>query len=85
MEEKSSSSKPGMPPRVRRPCRGHHGDADMSGLERRGVVDTVAGHGYDFAICLEGHHDAQLLFGNDAGKYLHILDLLRQVLVGHTL
>ena len=62
-----------------------HGDADMSGLERRGVVDTVAGHGYDFAICLEGHHDAQLLFGNDAGKYLHILDLLRQVLVGHTL
>ena len=56
-----------------------HGDADVGGLERRSVVDAVAGHGDDLPICLQRHYDAQLLLGYDAGKYLHLLDLLRQV------
>lgn len=44
-----------------------HGDADVGGLERRGVVDAVARHGDDAAV-LELLDDAQLLLGRGAGK-----------------
>ena len=30
-----------------------HGDADVGGLERRRVVDAVAGHGDDLAVGLQ--------------------------------
>ena len=45
-----------------------HGDADMRGLERRRVVDAVAGHRDDLAVGLERVDDAQLLLGHDAGE-----------------
>jgi hypothetical protein len=37
-------------------------------LQRRGVVDAVAGHGHHLAIGLQGLHEAQLLLRLDAGK-----------------
>ena len=45
-----------------------HGHADMGGLERRRVVDTVASHGDDFAIGFERLDDAELLLGHDTGE-----------------
>jgi hypothetical protein len=67
MEEKPSSSKT-QRCRLARDVRAAatHRDPDMSSLERRSVVDAVAGHGDDPAICLEGHHNAQLLFVSEA-------------------
>ncbi len=43
-----------------------HGDADVGLLERRRVVDAVAGHRHDFAAVLPGVHDAELVGGRDA-------------------
>ena len=40
-----------------------HGDADMSRLHRRRIVNAVAGHGDDFAIGLQPLDDAQFLIG----------------------
>ena len=44
---------------------------DVRGLERRGVVDAVAGHGDDLAVGLERLHDAQFLLRRDAGADAH--------------
>ena len=46
-----------------------HGNADMRRLERRRVVDAVAGHGDDFAVGLQRIDDAQLLFGHDPREH----------------
>ena len=62
-----------------------HGDADVRRLQRRGVVDPVAGHGDDLPVCLQRGHDAQLLLGNDTGKDLHVADLAGQFLVRHAI
>ena len=43
-----------------------HGEADMRRLERRGIVDPVAGHGDDLSAGLQGVHEAQLLLRDDA-------------------
>ena len=48
-----------------------HGDADMGGLQRRGVVDPVAGHGDDFAVGLERLDQRELLLRPDAGEDPH--------------
>jgi hypothetical protein len=45
-----------------------HGDADVGLLQRRGVVHAVAGHRHHLALRLQGAHQAQLLFGFDAGR-----------------
>jgi hypothetical protein len=40
-----------------------HADPDVGGLQRRGIVDPVAGHGHDLSALLPGVHDADLVFG----------------------
>ena len=45
-----------------------HGDADIGALQRRCVVDAVAGHGDDLAAGLQGHHQAQLVLRAGAGE-----------------
>ena len=45
-----------------------HGDADVGGLQGRGVVDAVAGHGHDLAVGLEGVDDPQLLLRARRGR-----------------
>ncbi|EXI66264.1 MAG: hypothetical protein AW07_04610 [Candidatus Accumulibacter sp. SK-11] len=45
-----------------------HGDADVGGFQRRGIIDAVAGHRDDMAARLQGLDDAQLVFGRDAGE-----------------
>ncbi len=40
-----------------------HGDADVRLLQRRRVVDAVAGHRHDVPARLQGLHDVQLLLG----------------------
>src|SRR5581483_1559807 len=45
-----------------------HRDADVRGLERRGVVDPVTGHRDDLAVCLQRLDDAQLLLREDPRK-----------------
>ena len=46
-----------------------HGDADVRRLERRRVVDAVAGHRDDLAVRLERVDDAQLLLGHDPREH----------------
>ena len=53
-----------------------HRDADVGGLERRRVVDAVAGHRDDLAARLERLHDAQLLLGHDAREDVDVADAL---------
>ena len=45
-----------------------HGDAHVGGLQRGSVVDTVAGHGYDFPVRLQGLYNADLMLRGDLGK-----------------
>ena len=68
-----------------------HGDADMGGLQRRRIVDAIAGHRDDLAISLVGVDDAQLLVRRDprehtgrfdpAGQF-HLVQLL-ELFAGH--
>ena len=44
-----------------------HGDADVGRLQRRRVVDAVAGHRDDVAVGLQRVDDAQLVRRRDAG------------------
>ena len=44
-----------------------HGHADVCGLDSRGIVDAVAGHGHDLALVLERFDDLQLVLGGHAG------------------
>jgi hypothetical protein len=46
-----------------------HGHTDVGPLECRCVVDAVTSHGDDAAICLQGLHQAQLVFRTGTGKY----------------
>ena len=45
-----------------------HGDADVGFLERRRVVDAVAGDGDDLAHLFQLRDDAQLMLRGDAGE-----------------
>lgn len=40
-----------------------HGDAHIGGMQRRGVVDPVTGHGDDLPVGLHGLHEGELLIG----------------------
>ena len=60
-----------------------HGDADIGALERRRVVDAVAGHRDDLATGLERVDDAQLVLGIDASVDADVADLLGELGVGH--
>ena len=51
-----------------------HGDADVGVLERRRVVDAVAGHRDDVALVLPGAHDLELVHRRDARVDRHLLD-----------
>ena len=46
---------------------GAHGDADVGLGERGGIIDAVAGHGYDAAFALQAASDFELLVGQDFG------------------
>ncbi len=48
-----------------------HGDADVRHLQRRRVVDAVAGHGDELALVLQRLHDLDLLFRIDARVHPH--------------
>ncbi len=45
-----------------------HRDADVGVRKRRGVVDTVAGHGDDVAVRLPGLDDVELLLRARSGR-----------------
>ena len=49
---------------------GAHGDADVGGAQRRGVVDAVAGHADDLAVGLERADELELLLGDHAGEHV---------------
>jgi hypothetical protein len=42
-----------------------HGDADVSSLQRRGIVDAVARNCHDMLLLLQRLHDAHLLVNGD--------------------
>ena len=50
-----------------------HGDADIGALERGRVVDPVAGHGDDFAVCLQCLDQAQFMLGRRAGEDVRLV------------
>ena len=60
-----------------------HGHADVGGLQRRRVVDAVAGHRHHRAVALQGLHDAQLVLGIDARVDRHLPDRPVERLVRH--
>ncbi|EXI65151.1 MAG: hypothetical protein AW08_03423 [Candidatus Accumulibacter adjunctus] len=62
-----------------------HGDADVGGLQRRCIVDAVAGHGDDLATRLQRFDDAQLVLGRDAGEDGRRCDHLAQRRTGDAL
>ena len=51
-----------------------HRDPDIGGLERRRIVDAVAGHRHDLAAALEALDDPQLVFGIDPRIHLNLVD-----------
>ena len=53
-----------------------HGHADVGFLDRRGVVDAVAGHGHDVAPLAPGPDDPQLVLRRDAGVDRDAADVL---------
>ena len=50
-------------------------DADIGLLERRSIVDPVAGHRHDVTTLLQGLDDAVLVLGEHLGKAIGFLDL----------
>ena len=50
-----------------------HGHADVGPLERRRVVDAVAGHRHDVAARLEGVDDLHLVLRRDAAEDVHLV------------
>ncbi len=64
---------------------GAQGHADVGRLERRAVVDAVAGHGHDAAGALQGLHDLQLVRRADAGEHVHVAGKTRQQIGVETL
>ncbi len=61
---------------------GAHGDADVGGGERRGVVDAVAGHGDDAAVVAEALHHLALAIWQHFGLDLVDAELARHGLGG---
>ena len=58
-----------------------HGDADVCCLERRDVVDAIAGHGGDLAVALERLDDPDLVLGHDAREDVDVADGVAQRVV----
>ena len=59
-----------------------HGDADVGGLDRRRVVDAVAGHGDDVALLLERVDEQHLVLGRHAADDPDVVDAGQSVRVG---
>ena len=60
-----------------------HGDANIGIFERRRIVDAVPRHGDNFAVCLQGLHDAHLVLGQHAAENIRAADALLQLLLAH--
>lgn len=56
-----------------------HRNADMRGFQRRCIVNTVAGHGYDLAIGPERRNQTQFLLRHNAGKDVDVSDAALQL------
>ena len=55
-----------------------HGHANVGALEGRGIVHAIAGHGDNFALRLQGFHNADFLRRIDPGVDLHLHHALQQ-------
>ena len=60
-----------------------HGHADVGVLERRRVVDAVAGHGDHLATLAQHPHEQHLVLGGDPGEHTDVVDAGRELLLGH--
>ena len=60
-----------------------HGHADVGLLQRRRVVDAVAGHGDDVLLFLEQVDEADLVLGRDARDHADVGQVAQQRLVAH--
>ncbi len=60
-----------------------HRDADIGALDRRGVIDAIAGHGDHFVIRAQGIDDAHLVLWRNPGKDSRMFHLFRQGAVVH--
>ena len=58
-----------------------HGDADVGGLDRGGVVHAVAGHGDDVTLLPEGLDEQHLVLGRDASDHADVVDAGEPLLV----
>ena len=59
-----------------------HGAADVGGLQGRGVVDAVAGHGHHHPPALEGLYQPHLVLRGHPGEHRRVEGLPGQGLVG---
>ena len=62
-------------------CAGPHGDADVGGLDRWGVVHAVTGHGDDIAFLPQSLHEQHLVLGCDASDHADVVDAGQALLV----
>ena len=62
-----------------------HGHADVGSLERRGIVDAVAGHRDHLPVGLERLDDAQLVLGADTRIDRVLAHRLQQLVIVHRL
>ena len=60
-----------------------HGDADVGGPQRGGVVDAVAGHADDLAVGLQRPDELELLLGDHAGEHVDRADAAGELVVAH--
>ena len=60
-----------------------HGHADVGGLQRRGVVDAVAGHRDHVALLLEQPDQADLVLGRHPRDHPDLVELAQELLVAH--
>ena len=58
-----------------------HGHADVGFLQRRGIVDAIAGHGHDVLLLLEQRHQPDLVLRRHTGHHADLVQLLLQLLV----
>ena len=61
-----------------------HGDADVGGLDRRSVVDAVAGHRDDVALLLQRLGEEHLVLGSDAADDADRVDPVESLLLGES-
>ncbi len=59
-----------------------HRDADVGGLDRRGVVDAVAGHGHDVALLAQGLHHQHLVLGCHPADDADLVDAGQPLFLG---